>query len=285
MTRLGPYSLYTIETGRFRLDGGAMFGIVPRVLWERVFEPDEKNRILLNMRCLLLEGSDRLILIDNGLGEKYDSRFAEMFAVDHEYATLYDSLGIAGFSVDDVTDVILTHLHFDHAGGSTRQTGSGLAPTFNNARYHIQKTHWEWAQDPGYREKASFLSENIEPLKASGQVNLVEGNGQLFEGVELIEVNGHTKAQQLVKITGENDKVLLYLADLVPTTAHIRPAWMMGYDNQPLVTLDEKVTLVEQAYENGWSLFYEHDPFVTVTNLKKTERGIQTSDKRTLEEL
>jgi len=262
-----------------------MFGIVPRVLWERVFEPDEKNRILLNMRCLLLEGSDRLILIDNGLGEKYDSRFAEMFAVDHEYATLYDSLGIAGFSVDDVTDVILTHLHFDHAGGSTRQTGSGLAPTFNNARYHIQKTHWEWAQDPGCREKASFLSENIEPLKASGQVNLVEGNGQLYEGVELIEVNGHTKAQQLVKITGENDKVLLYLADLVPTTAHIRPAWMMGYDNQPLVTLDEKVTLVEQAYENGWSLFYEHDPFVTVTNLKKTERGIQTSDKRTLEEL
>ena len=285
MTKLGPYYLHTIETGRFRLDGGAMFGIVPRVLWQRIFIPDEKHRITLHMRCLLLEGNDRLILIDNGIGDNFDDKFARMFAVDNEYATLSRSLNEAGFSVDDVTDVIVTHLHFDHAGGSTKRTQTGLIPTFSNALYHVQQTHWEWALQPTDRERASFLEVNIKPLRDSGQLNLLPGAGRLYEGIELIVVDGHTEAQQLVKITDEDGQSLVYLADLVPTTGHIRPAWIMGYDIRPLVTLKEKVSLLDQAYESGWSLFFEHDPNVAVASLQKTERGLQTTEERTLEEL
>ena len=221
MPVIGPYTLHTIETGRFKLDGGAMFGIVPKPLWERAIPADARNRIPLHMRCLLLEGDDRLILIDNGLGDKASARFREIYAVDHEEYNLHRSLAEAGFHPDDVTDVILTHLHFDHCGGSTRRVEEGLALAFNNATHHVQRAHWEWALSPNPRERASFLKENLEPLAASGQLHLIDGDGPLFPGVDLVTVNGHTEAQQMVKVSGA-EGTLVFVADLVPTSAHRR---------------------------------------------------------------
>jgi glyoxylase-like metal-dependent hydrolase (beta-lactamase superfamily II) len=281
MSTLGPYTLHTIETGRFGLDGGAMFGIVPRALWSRRIEPDAQNRIPLAMRCLLLEGSDRLILIDDGLGDKYDEKFGAIYAVDQESANLSASLKSAGFGLDDVTDVVLTHLHFDHCGGSTRRAGDRLEPSFPNARFHVQRSHWEWAIDPNEREAASFLRENLEPLAASGRLNLLHGEVEIAPGVDVLVVNGHTEAQQLVRIS-DGDRTLVFVADLLPTTAHVRPVWIMAYDVRPLVTLSEKTDFLERAVTERWDLFFEHDPAVEVAGLERTERGVQVVDERTL---
>ena len=284
MPQIGPYTLHTIETGRFRLDGGAMFGIVPKTLWERRLAPDARNRITLNMRCLLLEGDGRLILIDNGVGDKYDARFQDIFAIDHREHTLGGALGAAGFSTADVTDVILTHLHFDHGGGSTLRRGDRLVPAFPNATYHVQRKHLAWARQPNLREKASFLPDNIEPLAASGQVNQIDGAGSLFLGVEVMLVNGHTEAQQMVKIAGP-EGTLVFVADLLPTSHHVRGPWIMAYDVRPLVTLQEKTVFLDQALAGGWHLFFEHDPDVAVADLQQTERGIAPAHPRTLDEL
>lgn len=284
MPRIGSYNLHTIETGRFGLDGGAMFGIIPKPLWERRIAPDDRNRIPLHMRCLLLEGDGRVILIDDGLGDKYDAKFADIYAVDDAEMNLHRSLGEAGFDPSDVTDVILTHLHFDHAGGSTRRDGDRLTVTFENARYHVQRKHWEWAVHPNARERASFLKENLEPLAASGQLNLLDGDQSLFPGVEVITVNGHTEAQQLVKIS-DGTTTLVFVADLLPTTAHLGLPWIMAYDVRPLVTLTEKEAFLESAVEGGWQLFFEHDAVTAVAGLRRTERGVATTNERTLEEL
>ena len=285
MTRIGSYTLHTIETGRFKLDGGAMFGIIPKPLWEKKIPADDRNRITMNMRCLLLESSDRLILIDNGLGDKYDDKFADIYAVDHEYAELHRSLQEAGFGAEDVTDVILTHLHFDHCGGSTRRTeGGDLEVVFENAEHHVQGDHWAWAEDSNPREKASFLPANMEPLAASGQLNLLDGEGELFPGVEVGTAFGHTKAQQIVKVSGD-EGTLVYVADLLPTTAHLRPAWNMAYDIRPLETIDEKAEFLQDAVEGGWHLFFEHDPEVAVADVEQTERGPVTTNHRPLDEL
>ena len=281
---IGSYTLHTIETGRFRLDGGAMFGIIPKVLWERRLVPDARNRIALTMRCLLLEGDGRLILIDNGIGDKYDAKFQDIFAIDHSAHTLSGALGAAGFSTADVTDVILTHLHFDHAGGSTRRRGDRLEPAFPNATYHVQRTHLAWARQPNLREKASFLPGNIEPLAASGQLNQVDGAGPLFPGIEVLLVNGHTEAQQMVKIAGP-EGTLVFVADLLPTLHHVRGPWIMAFDVRPLVTLQEKTAFLDQALAGGWHLFFEHDPDVAVADLQQTERGIAPVYPRSLDEL
>lgn len=261
-----------------------MFGIVPKPLWERRIPADDRNRIPLNMRCLLLEGDGRVILIDNGLGHKYDSKFADLFAVDHSEYTLDGSLEAAGFSREDVTDVILTHLHFDHCGGSTRQAGDRVEVAFPNASFHVQRAHWEWANAPNDRERASFLAENLDPLAASGQLHLVDGEGTLFPGVDVLLANGHTEAQQLVKISGP-EGTLVFVADLLPTSAHLRAPWIMAYDVRPLVTLDEKEAFLERAWEGGWHLFFEHDPEVIVSGLHKSDRGITIGTPRTLDEL
>jgi glyoxylase-like metal-dependent hydrolase (beta-lactamase superfamily II) len=284
MPTIGPYELHTIETGRFGLDGGAMFGIVPRPLWERRIQPDSKNRIPLQMRCLLLEGESRVILIDNGLGEKIDEKFRRIYAVDHESSSLSRSLHAAGFSPEDVTDVVLTHLHFDHCGGCTKMAGDTLKLTFPNARYHVQRAHWEWARSANVREAASFLDENLAPLGRSGRLELVEGACPLFPGVEVITVDGHTEAQQLVKIH-DAERTLVFVADLLPTTAHLREAWIMAYDVRPLVTLEEKRTFLEQALEKGWDFFFEHDPDVAVGTPARTAGGIEIAEARSLEDL
>lgn len=284
MPKIGGYNLYTIETGRFGLDGGAMFGIVPKPLWERKIPADSRNRIPLNMRCLLIEGEGRLMLIDNGLGDKYDEKFADIFGVDQEYAELNRSLNAHGFSVDDVTDLIITHLHFDHCGGSTRRNGDQLEMVFKQARHWVQGKHWEWAQHPNVRERNSFLAENLEPMKASGQLEFLDGKTEIAPGIEVFAVGGHTEAMQLVKIVGE-ERTLVYAADLLPTHAHIPSAWNMAYDLYPMKTIQEKEAFLAQALENQWHLFFEHDPEVEIASLEKTARGAKITGKRPLTEL
>jgi glyoxylase-like metal-dependent hydrolase (beta-lactamase superfamily II) len=234
------------------------------------------------MRSLLLEGDGRVILIDNGAGNKYDARFKDIFAL--EGCILNDSLRRAGFVAEDVTDVILTHLHFDHAGGSTTYDGERVVPKFKNAIYHLQQSHLESARTPNIRERASFLPDNFEPLAATGQLRTHQGEGQLFPGVDLMVVNGHTTAQQLVRISGK-EGVVVFCADLLPTVHHLRAPWVMAYDVRPLTTVEEKAHFLNSALAGRWQLFFEHDPEVAVASLKETEQGIITSSPRRLEEL
>jgi glyoxylase-like metal-dependent hydrolase (beta-lactamase superfamily II) len=284
MAKIGPWTLHEIECGRFGLDGGAMFGIVPKPLWEKRISADELNRIPLHTRCLLLESDDSLILIDNGIGSKYDEKFARIYAIDDEDVNLDASLAAAGFSRDDITDVVLTHLHFDHCGGSVIRSGDDLEIAFPDAMFHVQLDHWSWALEGNVREKASFLPENLEPLAESGQLELTDGRIEKWPGVELIPVDGHTKAMQLVKIAGP-EHTLLYCADLLPTHAHLAPAWNMGYDLWPMTTIEEKDRLLRQAVDEGWHLFFEHDPTVGLADVRAGGKGPEITDPRPLAEL
>lgn len=286
MPSIGPYALHTIETGRFALDGGAMFGIIPKPLWERRITADDRNRIPLHMRCLLLQSAERCILIDNGLGTSYADKFADIYAVDHEFATLEGSLANAGVAPEAVTDVILTHLHFDHCGGSTRRTADGaMELVFPNAQHYVQRAHWDWATTPNVREKGSFLDDNLAPLDASGQLRFVDGEEEVLPGISVHPVHGHTEAQQIVKISDGSGNTLVFVADLLPTTAHLAPAWNMAYDVRPLQTIDEKADFLDDAVAGGWTLFFEHDPEVAVADVHRTDRGIATTNHRSLTDL
>jgi len=284
MPEIAGYNLHSIETGQFALDGGSMFGIVPKVMWETRFTPDNKNRIPMHMRCLLLEGHGQLILIDNGIGDKYTEKFGSMFAIDHSEMNLSNSLKKLGFNFSDITDVILTHLHFDHCGGSTVRSGDSLNIAFPDATFHVQKDHWDWACMSNVREKASFLSENLDPLGESGQLRLIEGDTQLFPGVELICVDGHTKSMQLVKLQ-DDQRTLLFAADLLPTSAHLPPPWNMSYDLWPMTTIEEKARILEQAVTENWTIFFEHDAHTAIAEVSASERGPGILNPRTLSEL
>jgi len=284
MPQIGPYSLHTIETGRFGLDGGAMFGVVPKPLWQKRIAADDQNRIPLAMRCLLLKGDERVALIDTGLGDTYNDKFAEIFAVNHEHSELHRSLEAAGVSAADVTDVVLTHLHFDHGGGCTTRRGGELTLTFPNATHYVQRSHWMWARDPNPREKNSFLEENLEPLSASPQLHLLDGDGPLFDNVSVRTVFGHTEAQQLVMVSG-NGETLVFVADLLPTVHHVPLPYVMGYDVRPLETMKEKDAFLQEAYAEGWHLFFEHDPEVEVANLQEGPKGLETTNHRPLAHL
>jgi len=284
MAQIGSYTLHAIETGRFGLDGGAMFGIVPKPLWERKIIADELNRIPLHARCLLLEGEGRLILIDNGIGDKYNEKFRAIYAVDDTDVNLDGSLNALGYSRNEITDVILTHLHFDHCGGSTHLVDGKPRVAFENATFHVQKEHWDWADKSNIRERASFLAENLEPLADSGQLNLIDGTSELFPGVELIPVDGHTKAMQLVRVHDESQS-LLFVADLMPTHAHLMPAWNMSYDLWPMTSIEEKRRILEAAVTEKWHFFFEHDPTIGLCDIVRGERGIETANPRPLNEL
>ena len=285
MPKIAGYELHTIETGRFGLDGGAMFGIVPKPLWSRHIPADDQNRIPMNMRCLLLVGNGRVILVDTGLGDKYDAKFAQIFNIQQEHSELRRSLAAVGLSVEEVTDVVPSHLHFDHAGGMTTRKGDALTTTFPNARYHVQKTHWEWAMGkPNARERNSFLAENLEPLAQSGQMNLIEGDQELFPGVFTWNSDGHTPAMQMIKVT-DGAQTVLFTADVLPTSAHMPTVWGMGYDLDPLKMIDEKAHVLKLAAENNWQIFYDHDPFVEISDVHLTERGFVPAHKRSLAEL
>jgi glyoxylase-like metal-dependent hydrolase (beta-lactamase superfamily II) len=284
MPRIGDYNLHSIDAGRFFLDGGAMFGIIPKPLWERKISADGKNRIPLRARCLLLESADRLVLIDNGIGDKYDDKFASIYGIDGD-RNVVSALKESGFSTDDVTDVILTHLHFDHCGGSTRRTASGVEPVFSSAVHHVQQRHWDWAWTPNQRESGSFFRENYGPLQDAGLVRFVNGVERILPGISVMPVDGHTEAQQLVGVASD-EATLLFLADLVPTHAHVPLVWGMGYDLRPLTTIEEKQDILGEAADGKWTVFFEHDDTVEIASIVRDEKsGFSVKDVRPLAEL
>ncbi len=267
-------NLFAIETGRFALDGGAMFGVVPKSIWERTNPADNRNLIPMAMRALLVEDGGRLILIDNGLGHKYDQKFAQLYNIDHSSASLDLSLSRAGFSRGDITDIFLTHLHFDHCGGSTEwdvvEEKSTLV--FPDAIHWIQKTHLDWALHPNPREKASFFDDNIAPLVQSSNLRLLTGETELFPGFQVKVINGHTEGQQLPLITYKEKKIL-YAADLFPTHGHIPLPFVMGYDTRPLLTLSERESILPWLAKEEVVLFFEHDPQVECGTVLADDKG------------
>jgi len=277
--------LYTIDTGYFKLDGGAMFGVVPKVLWSRTNPADENNLCPWAMRSLLIEDGDRLILIDNGIGDKQDDKFLKHYYL-HGDVNLHSSLAKHGFSADDVTDVFLTHLHFDHCGGSVKwnKDKTGFEMAFKNAKYWTNKKHWEWATVPNNREKASFLKDNIIPIQESGQLHFVENEKNIFNNFDALFVNGHTESQMIPHITYK-DKTIVFAADLLPSSGHIPLPYVMGYDTKPLVTLTEKEKFLNEAAEREYIIFLQHDNYSECCSLQKTEKGIRLKDTFSLSEI
>jgi glyoxylase-like metal-dependent hydrolase (beta-lactamase superfamily II) len=269
---IGSYELYAIETGRFALDGGAMFGSVPKPLWEKTNPADERNRITLASRSLLMVGGERRILLDNGCGTKLSPKLREMYRVDTSQFDLMRSLQTAGVTPGQITDVLLTHLHWDHAGGSTFLEGGELQPTFPEARYHVQKAHWDWAMNPTEKDRASFRPDDFLPLRERGVIELVEGERELFPGISVLVLEGHTTAQQLPLIS-DGKTTLLFCCDLIPTTAHIALPYIMGYDLRPLTTLADKKRILARACDERWKLFFQHDPQTAAGTVQRTEKG------------
>lgn len=277
--------LYSVNTGYFKLDGGAMFGVVPKSIWNKLNPADENNLCSWALRSLLIEDGDKLILIDTGIGDKQDAKFFGHYHL-HGDDSLDKSLAKRGFSKHDITDVILTHLHFDHCGGSIVREGDKLVPAFKNATYWSNEKHWEWATKPNDREKASFLKENILPIQESGQLRFapVAEGAQLFEHVKLRFVNGHTDAMMLSQITYK-DKTIVYMADLLPAAAHIPVPYVMAYDMFPLTTLNEKKSFLAEAVEHNYILFFEHDPKIECCSLQMTEKGVRQQYTFCLDEI
>ena len=277
--------LYSINTGHFKLDGGAMFGVVPKSIWNKLNPADENNLCSWALRCLLIEDGDRLILVDNGNGDKQDEKFFQHYYL-HGEDTLDKSLAKYGFRREDITDVFLTHLHFDHCGGSIVRTEGQLVPAFKNATYWSNEAHWNWATKPNDREKASFLKENILPIQESGQLQFLPVPAQtgliedrlpvqsFSDNISVRFVNGHTEAMMLPQIN-YNGKTLVFMADLLPSIAHLPIPYVMAYDMFPLTTLNEKKSFLNEAVSEDYILFFEHDPIHECCTVHLTEKGIR----------
>ncbi len=277
--KIGKYEIYAIETGRFKLDGGAMFGIVPKTIWEKLNPSDEKNRIELALRTLLIIGNDKRILVDTGIGKKWEEKYTEIYGIDHTKYTLEDSLAKIGLKTDDITDVILTHLHFDHAGGATMIDSDGIIkPTFKNATYYVQKRNLELAMNPNEKDRASYLPENFLPLIEFNQLEIIEGEFEIFDGIEIITSDGHTFGQQLVKVS-DGEKTIVYCGDLIPTSSHIPIPYVMAYDLQPLITMEEKKKLLKRAVDENWILFFEHDPYTDCATVKQGKKYVEVNER------
>tara|TARA_B100000886_G_scaffold35915_1_gene22336 strand:+ start:92 stop:943 length:852 start_codon:yes stop_codon:yes gene_type:complete len=281
--------LYSINAGNFRLDGGAMFGVVPKPLWQKLIPADSNNTIPLCARCLLIQDGNKLILIDTGMGDKQSEKFFGYYYLWGE-DTLSESMKKHGFHADDVTDVFLTHLHFDHCGGGVVRSGeSSFKTTFKNAKYWSNRDHWNWATDPNKREGASFLKENILPIKESGQLHYLEKDGHNYLtksdlGFYVLFVDGHTE-KQMIPIVSYKGQRIAFSADLIPTSGHIPLPYIMSYDIRPLVSMKEKELFLNFCYENNLFLFFEHDANVELCSFKKTDRGIQLNEKLTILDL
>lgn len=282
--------IYPIEAGNFKLDGGAMFGVVPKSLWSKTNAADSNNMIDIASRCLLIEDGDKLILLDNGMGDKQSDKFFGYYYPWGEH-NLDDSLKKAGFHRNDITDVFLTHLHFDHCGGSIQwnKDRTGYEPAFKNAKFWTNDNHWQWATNPNAREKASFLKENLLPMQESGQLNFIQRNGNAFQSQSELNfgiffADGHTE-KQMVPMIQYQEKTLCFMADLLPTAGHVPLAFVMGYDTRPLLTLDEKATFLNKAAENNYYLFLEHDAHQEIITVEQTEKGVRLKERVTFDQL
>lgn len=276
--------IYPINTGNFKLDGGAMFGVVPKSLWQKTNPADENNMISMALRCLLIEDGNRLTLIDTGMGNKQSEKFFGYYFMYGNHS-LDQSLAQFGFHRNDITDVFLTHLHFDHCGGSIQwnKEKTGFEPAFKNAKFWSNENHWQWATVPNPREKASFLDENINPMKSSGQLHYISLPDSDFKkeselGFDILFVDGHTEKMMIPHIQYQG-KTLVYMADLLPTTGHIPLPYVMGYDTRPLITMEEKAKFLEKAASENYYLFLEHDAETEVCTLQNTDRGVKLEEK------
>ncbi|MBV6477666.1 MAG: putative quorum-quenching lactonase YtnP [Ignavibacteria bacterium] len=278
--QIGDYKLFSVQTGLFKLDGGAMFGVVPKNMWQKTNPSDENNRIDMCTRALLMDNGKRKILVDNGIGYKLSEKLNKIYGVDFSEFTVEQSLNSLNVSPEEITDVILTHLHFDHAGGSTYMDDEGILKlSYPNAVYHVQKKQFEWALNPSDRDKASFFPENYIPLKENNSLNLTTGETKFDEFITLLPVNGHTSHMQLIKISDNENKTILFLADLIPTAGHVPAAFIMGYDLFPLTTLDEKKMYLNEISSKDWTVFFEHDPFTECAKIGKGEKGFFVKEK------
>lgn len=275
--------LHTIHAGLFKLDGGAMFGVVPRSMWEKLNIPDSKGLCTWAMRCLLIEDGKRLILVDCGMGNKQDAKFFSHYEPHGQM--LSQSLRDLGFHEEDITDVLLTHLHFDHCGGAIKREGEKLVPAFKNATYWSNVDHWEWATKPNAREKASFLKENILPIQESGQLKFVKDNSnEIHENITVKTVSGHTESMLIPHIK-VGKKTIVYATDLFPSKWHLPLPYIMAYDTRPLLTMNEKERFLKEIADNNYYLFYEHDPLTEISTLHHTERGIREKESLLLADL
>ena len=271
--------IHPLNTGNFKLDGGAMFGVVPKTIWQRTNPADQNNMCDWSMRSLLIEDGNKLILIDTGIGDKQDEKFFSHFSLSG-IDSLKGNLNKLGFSPEDITDVFLTHLHFDHCGGAIQwnKDRTGFEPVFKNAIYWSTENHWKWATEPNPREKASFLSENILPLQESGQLKFVERTGDftknVFTNFDVLFVDGHTDSMMIPQIHYQ-DKTLVFMADLLPSTGHVPLPYVMGYDTRPLITMTEKEKFLNQAAEKEFVLFLEHDSVNECCTVHHTEKGVR----------
>ncbi|SFA54067.1 Glyoxylase, beta-lactamase superfamily II [Pedobacter suwonensis] len=277
--------LHTINTGLFKLDGGAMFGVVPKAIWQKTNPADANNLCTWAMRCLLIEEGNQLILVDTGIGNKQDEKFFSHYYL-HGNDSLEKSLAQLGFGTTDITDVFLTHLHFDHVGGAIIRAGEKLIPAFKNARYWSNEKHWKWAVEPNAREKASFLKENILPIQESGQLNFVveRENIEWQKDINISFAYGHTDAMMLPKISYKG-RTIVYMADLLPSVGHLPLPYVMAYDMFPLKTLTEKQAFLEEAVDNNYILFLEHDPINECCTLQRTEKGIRVAETFNLSDI
>jgi glyoxylase-like metal-dependent hydrolase (beta-lactamase superfamily II) len=276
--------LYSINAGYFKLDGGAMFGVVPKSIWHKINPADDNNMCSWALRCLLIEDGNKLILVDNGMGDKQDAKFFGHYFM-HGNDTLDTSLAAHGFHRNDITDVVLTHLHFDHCGGSIIRDGDQLVPAFKNATFWSNQRHWKWATEPNDREKASFLKENILPIQQSGQLKFIETHPNDFPTSLMVrQAFGHTDAMMLPQVQYKG-KTIVFMADLLPSAGHIPLPYVMAYDMFPLTTLNEKKAFLTEAQQNDFVLFFEHDPSIECCNLLLNEKGIRMKDSFKLSEL
>ena len=279
-------NLHMIHTGNFKLDGGAMFGVVPKSIWHKLNPADDNNMCTWAMRCLLIETSDRLILIDTGIGDKQSDKFFSYYFL-HGDKNLIQSIYDAGFSPDQITDVFFTHLHFDHCGGAVRNShkkNRKFEMVFNNAVHWSNKDHWNWATRPNAREKASFLPENILPIHDTGQLSFIGEINPFHDLFDIIYVNGHTEKQMLPSIKYKN-KTIVFVADLLPSVAHIPVPYVMSYDTRPLLTIEEKRQFLDDAVQKEYILFFEHDPQIECATLTQTDKGVRIKETFTLKEI
>jgi glyoxylase-like metal-dependent hydrolase (beta-lactamase superfamily II) len=269
--RLGRFQLHEVKDGTFALDGGAMFGVVPKVLWQKRHPADERNRVQLALRCLLIEDGERRVLVDDGIGTKWDDKHRDIYGIDQSHHSLDRDLARAQCSREDITDVVLTHLHFDHAGGTTRfSEGGQRVLAFPNATYHLQRRNWNWARHPSDKDAGSFRAENFDLLESSGRLHLLDGSTELFPGIELFVSEGHTVGLQHVRLNA-GDETLVFCGDLIPTVSHLKSSWVMSYDLYPLTVIEEKRMILAQAVEEGWTLFFEHDPLIAACTVAEQE--------------